>query len=73
VLDRVNGRDGYSMKKAISFAATGASFHTKHASNANVVRVVLLDAKSYLLLCRVEVLYKIQFAPTGPSSSSSAY
>jgi hypothetical protein len=28
--------------------ARGASFHTKHASNANVVQVVLLDTNSYL-------------------------
>jgi hypothetical protein len=38
VLDRVNRRDGYSMKKFVSFAR-GPSFHTKHASNVNVVQV----------------------------------
>jgi hypothetical protein len=36
------------MKKPLRSSARGASFHTKHASNANVVRGVLLDAKSYL-------------------------
>jgi hypothetical protein len=49
VFDRVIRRDGYSMKKASS--ARGASFYTKHASNANVVRL-LLDANSYLALSR---------------------
>jgi hypothetical protein len=48
VLDRVNRHDGFSMKKPFLSAARGASFHTKHASNVNVVRVVLLDANSYL-------------------------
>jgi hypothetical protein len=33
-----------------SSSARGASFHTKHASNTNVVRVELLDANSYLAL-----------------------
>jgi hypothetical protein len=37
-------------EKTVSLSARGASFHTKHASNANVVRVVLLDANSYLPL-----------------------
>jgi hypothetical protein len=48
VLDRVNRRDRFSMKKLRS-SARGASFHTKDASNANIVRV-LLDANSYLAL-----------------------
>jgi hypothetical protein len=51
VLDRVNRRDRFSMKKPLRSSARGASFHTKHASNANVGRVVLLDANSYLALC----------------------
>jgi hypothetical protein len=50
VLDRVNRRDKFSMKKPLRSAARGASFHTKHASNANVVRVISLDANSYLAL-----------------------
>jgi hypothetical protein len=40
------------MKKPLGLSARGASFHTKHVSNANVVRVVLLDANSYLALWR---------------------
>jgi hypothetical protein len=32
------------MKKPLRSSARGVSFHTKHASNANVVQVVLLDA-----------------------------
>jgi hypothetical protein len=51
VLDRVNRRGGYSMKKPFRSSARGVSFHTKHASNANVVRIVLLHANSYLTLC----------------------
>jgi hypothetical protein len=47
VLDHVNRRDGFSMKKQFLSSARGASFHTKQASNVNVVRVVLLDANSY--------------------------
>jgi hypothetical protein len=47
VLDLVTRRDRYSPKKPLRSSARGASFHTKHASNANVVRVVLLDANSY--------------------------
>jgi hypothetical protein len=46
MLDRVNRRDGYSMKKVFRSSARGASLHTKYASNANVVRAVLLDANS---------------------------
>jgi hypothetical protein len=38
------------MKKPLRSSARGVSFHTKRASNANVVRVVLLDANSYLAL-----------------------
>jgi hypothetical protein len=38
------------MKKPLLSSTRGAIFHTKHASNANVVRVVLLDANSYLAL-----------------------
>jgi hypothetical protein len=41
-------RDGFSMKKPFLLSARGASFYTKHASNVNVVRVVLLDANWYL-------------------------
>jgi hypothetical protein len=37
-------------KKLLRSSGRGASFHTKHAKNANVVRVVLLDANSYLAL-----------------------
>jgi hypothetical protein len=49
VLDRVNRRDRFSMKKPLRSSARGASFHTKHASNTNIVGVVLLlDANSYL-------------------------
>jgi hypothetical protein len=50
VLDRDNRRDRFSMKKPLHSSARGASSHTKHASNANVVRVGLLDANSYLAL-----------------------
>jgi hypothetical protein len=46
-VDRVNHRDGYSVKNLFRSSARGASFHTKHSSNANVVRVVLLDENSY--------------------------
>jgi hypothetical protein len=51
VLDRVNRRDRFSMKKPLRSSARGASFHTKHLSNAKAVRVALLDANSYLALC----------------------
>jgi hypothetical protein len=37
-------------KNQFRSSARGASFHTKLVSNANVVRVVLLDANSYLAL-----------------------
>jgi hypothetical protein len=40
VLDHVNRRDRFSMKKPLRSSARGASFHTKHASNANIVRVL---------------------------------
>jgi hypothetical protein len=43
-----------AMKKPLLSSARGASFHTKHVSNANVVRVVLLDANSYLALSSCE-------------------
>jgi hypothetical protein len=46
VLHPVNRCDRFSMIKPLRSSARGASFHTKHASNANVVRVVLLDSKS---------------------------
>jgi hypothetical protein len=36
------------MKKPLRSSARGASFDTKHATNVNVFRVVLLDANSYL-------------------------
>jgi hypothetical protein len=36
-LDRVNRRDGFSMKKPLRSSARGASFHTKHASNVNAI------------------------------------
>jgi hypothetical protein len=48
VLDRVNRRYRFSMKKPLRSSTRGASFHTKHASNANVDRVVSLDANSFL-------------------------
>jgi hypothetical protein len=47
-LDCVNRRHRFSMKKPLRSSARGASCHTKQASNVNVVRVVLLDANSYL-------------------------
>jgi hypothetical protein len=50
VLDRVNCRDGFSMKKPFRTSARVAGFHTKYASNANVGRVVVFDANSYLAL-----------------------
>jgi hypothetical protein len=56
VLDRVNRSNRFSIKKPLRSSARDASFHTKHASNANVVRVVLLDANSYLALCSVKIL-----------------
>jgi hypothetical protein len=37
-------------KKPFHSSARGASFHTKHTSNANVVQVVSLDTNSYLAL-----------------------
>jgi hypothetical protein len=43
VLDCVNRRDRFSMKKPLRSSARGTSFHIKHASNANVVRVVLMQ------------------------------
>jgi hypothetical protein len=49
LLDRVNRRDRFLMKKQFRSSARGASFHTKHASNANDDRVVL-DANSYWAL-----------------------
>jgi hypothetical protein len=54
VLDHVNRRDGFSMKKQLLSSARSASFHTKQASNVNVVRVVLLDANSYLAYRRAQ-------------------
>jgi hypothetical protein len=54
VLDRVNRRDRFSMKNSLRSSAKGASVHTKHASNANVVRVVLLDANSHLALRNID-------------------
>jgi hypothetical protein len=42
MLDRVNRCDGFSLKKSLFSSARGASFHTKQASNVNVVRVVSL-------------------------------
>jgi hypothetical protein len=57
VLDLVNRRDGYSMKKQFRSSTRGTSFHTKDASNANVGRVVLLDANSYLALWYLETFY----------------
>jgi hypothetical protein len=60
VLDRVNRRDRFAMKKPLRSSARGASFHTKHASNANVVQVVLLDANSNLAL--IKIFMKLLFA-----------
>jgi hypothetical protein len=57
VLDCVNRRDRFSIKKPLRSSTRGASFHTKHASIANVVRIVLLDANSYLALWPREVGY----------------
>jgi protein gp37 len=48
VLDRIH-RDRYSMKKPFRSSARDAGVHTKHF-NANIVRVVSLDANSYLVL-----------------------
>jgi hypothetical protein len=45
VLERVNRRDGFSMKRPCCSSARGASFHTKHV-------VVLLDANSHLEYCK---------------------
>jgi hypothetical protein len=50
VFDRVNRRDRFPLKKPLRSFARGASFHTKHASNVNGVKVVLLGANSYLAL-----------------------
>jgi hypothetical protein len=58
VLDHVNRLDGFSMKKPFLASARGASFHTKHASNVNVVLVVLL----YLMQTRTR--------PTGVETAS---
>jgi hypothetical protein len=49
VLDHVNRRDEFSMKKPFLSSARGASFHTKRPQNENV----LLDANSYLAYCSV--------------------
>jgi hypothetical protein len=38
-LDRVNRREGYSMKKPFRSSARGASFHTKHTANAYIDRI----------------------------------
>jgi hypothetical protein len=60
VLDRDNHRDRFSMKKALRSSARGASFHTKHASNANVDRVVLLDGNSggkFFVVGRIHVVF----------------
>jgi hypothetical protein len=38
------------MKNPLHSSARGASFHTKHASNADIIRVVLFDANSYIVL-----------------------
>jgi hypothetical protein len=40
VLDRVNRRDRFSIKKPFRSSSKDASFHTKQTSNANVVRVL---------------------------------
>jgi hypothetical protein len=56
LLDRVNRSDGFSIKKPFLSSARGASFHTKQASNVNVVRLVLLVANSYLAY-RVFVIF----------------
>jgi hypothetical protein len=47
VLDRVNHRDRFSTKMSFRSSASGAGFHTKHASNTDVVLVLLLDTNSY--------------------------
>jgi hypothetical protein len=47
---RLRHSSQYSMIKSFRSSARSASFHTKHASNANVFRVILLDANSYLAL-----------------------
>jgi hypothetical protein len=52
MLDRVNRRDGFSMKKQFRSSARGASFHTKHASNAKVCRVVSLVVNHRLSINR---------------------
>jgi hypothetical protein len=48
MLDRVNRRDRFFMKKPLRSSARGASFHTKHASNARYVRVVITRCKLIL-------------------------
>jgi hypothetical protein len=73
VLDRVNRRDKFSMKKPLRSSARGASFHTKHASNANVGRVVLLDANSYLVLAYREHLRVCDVADENRCSLGSPY
>jgi hypothetical protein len=64
VLDRANRRDRFFMTKPLHSAARDASLHTKHVSNANVVRVVLLDANSYLAL-RFQIFSQIHAIATG--------
>jgi hypothetical protein len=86
VLDRVNRRDGFSMKKPFRSSARGASFHTKHALNVNVGRVVLLDANSYLalglynvvayehrLLLASDTILKLRYCATVPGSCGRSH
>jgi hypothetical protein len=55
------------MKNPFRSFARGASFHRKHASNANVVQVVLLDAISYLALSPGCILQSL--APYQPAQA----
>jgi hypothetical protein len=69
VLDRVN-----RCEKPLRSTARGASFHTKHASNANVVPVVLLKANSYLALCAgIELTTSYAIQPTVSTRLSFIY
>jgi hypothetical protein len=63
VLDHVNRRDGFSMKKPFLSSVRGASFHTKHASNVNAIETYkTLQIRTWF----TGVDARISFASSGP-------
>jgi hypothetical protein len=51
------------MKRPLRSSARGANFHTKYASNANVVRIALLDANTYLAYRVPSTSFVLKLAP----------